>query len=163
MTIRIDAALLIPGRGDPIENGTVVLDGDQITYSGPTSDAPVEAGGVDATVPVVMPGLWDCHIHFGTEIPEELGKSVFRSPALIGARAVDELGCDAHPITRADHRPFDKHIHVQLLRNLGKRLPGVSVVHRRRAGDHAKRTDFRKVADQRLRHPIREVLLPWVA
>jgi imidazolonepropionase-like amidohydrolase len=92
MTIRIDAELLIPGRGEPIENGTVILDGDQIMYSGPSLDAPADGGGADATVPVVMPGLWDCHIHFGTETPEELGKSVFQSPALIGARAVDELG-----------------------------------------------------------------------
>ena len=92
MTIRIDAALLIPGRGDPIQNGTVILDGDQIMYSGPTSGAPAHDGGTDATVPVVMPGMWDCHIHFGTETPEELGKSVFQSPVLVGARAVDELG-----------------------------------------------------------------------
>jgi len=92
MTIRIDAALLIPGRGDPIENGTVILGGDQIMYSGPSSDAPADGGGADATVQVVMPGIWDCHIHFGTETPEELGKSAFQSPVVVGARAVDELG-----------------------------------------------------------------------
>ncbi len=92
MTIRVDAALLVPGRGNPIDDGTVIMDGDKIAYSGPTSGVPADAGDADAIVPVVMPGLWDCHIHFGTETPEELGSTALRSPALIGARAVDELG-----------------------------------------------------------------------
>ena len=92
MTIRVDADLLIPGRGAPIEHGTVVMDGGSISYAGPRSDAPDENPGSVTHVPVVLPGLWDCHIHFGTSTPEELAKIEYTSPAVIGSRAVDELG-----------------------------------------------------------------------
>jgi len=92
MTLRIDADLLIPGRGEPIHNGAVITEGSQITYAGPTSGAPTDAGPADASVPVVMPGLWDCHIHFGTPTPEEFNDLPFAPPSTMGARAVDELG-----------------------------------------------------------------------
>ena len=59
---RVDADLLIPGEGAPIANASVVFDGPTITYVGATSAAP-EAPDV-VQVPVVMPGLWDCHGHF---------------------------------------------------------------------------------------------------
>ena len=89
MAERIVADVLIPGRGDPIENGTVVLDGDVISYAGPSSGAPA-AGADDTTteVPAVLPGLWDCHTHFvGSATPNlELMGSL--SPATAGARAV---------------------------------------------------------------------------
>jgi len=92
MTLRIDADLLIPGRGDPIQRGTVMAEGSRIIYAGPTSGAPDNGGEVTAKVPVVMPGLWDCHIHFGTPTPEEFNDLPFNPPSTMGARAVDELG-----------------------------------------------------------------------
>lgn len=92
MTIRIDADLLIPGRGDPIQRGTVVLDGAQISFAGATSDLPDGVGGPTVTVPVVMPGLWDCHIHFGTPTPDEFDQPIFPPLAVFASRAVDELG-----------------------------------------------------------------------
>jgi len=58
---RIDADLLIPGRGEPIADGSVVFDGETISYVGIQSDAPEQAS---VHVPVVMPGLWECHGHF---------------------------------------------------------------------------------------------------
>ena len=48
MTTRIVADVLIPGRGEPIEQGTVVLDAGAITYAGPTAGAP--ANGPDDDV-----------------------------------------------------------------------------------------------------------------
>lgn len=62
MTTRIDADVLIPGRGEPIPSGSVVLDGDTISYVGPTVSAP----DADTTtkVLVAMPGMWECHGHF---------------------------------------------------------------------------------------------------
>jgi imidazolonepropionase-like amidohydrolase len=64
MTVRIEADLLIPGRGDPIAGGTVILEGSTIMFAGPSSAAP-DTPGADATrVPVVLPGLWDAHLHF---------------------------------------------------------------------------------------------------
>jgi imidazolonepropionase-like amidohydrolase len=71
MATRIVADVLIPGRGEPIEHGTVVLDAGAIAYAGPTSAAPAAASDDDVhEVPVVMPGLWDCHVHlFGMPVP----------------------------------------------------------------------------------------------
>jgi imidazolonepropionase-like amidohydrolase len=65
MVTRIEADLLIPGSGEPISNGCVVVDGSTITFAGPIENSP-RPGASDATVsvPVVMPGLWDCHTHF---------------------------------------------------------------------------------------------------
>jgi imidazolonepropionase-like amidohydrolase len=65
---RIEARLLIPGRGDPVSGGCVVINGETITYAGAAEDAPETPGADIHQVPVVMPGMWDCHSHFfGTE------------------------------------------------------------------------------------------------
>jgi imidazolonepropionase-like amidohydrolase len=61
---RIEADLLIPGRGVPVPDGAVVLDGTQISYAGPASAAPDTPGAVTHRAAAVMPGLWDCHGHF---------------------------------------------------------------------------------------------------
>jgi imidazolonepropionase-like amidohydrolase len=63
--LRIEADLLIPGRGTPIRDGVVVVDGDTIGYTGAAASEP-RRNGDDDTVQVVtvMPGLWDCHGHF---------------------------------------------------------------------------------------------------
>ncbi|MEU4806492.1 amidohydrolase family protein [Actinosynnema sp. NPDC023587] len=46
-------------------DAAVHLDGATITYAGPAADAPhTPAEVVRVRVPVVMPGLWDCHTHF---------------------------------------------------------------------------------------------------
>jgi len=68
---RIEADVLIPGRGDPIDRGCVVLDEGRITYAGPTSDAPSTPEATTMQAPVVMPGMWDCHGHFlGLKTPD---------------------------------------------------------------------------------------------
>jgi len=36
---RIEAELLLPGRGDPIRGGVVLLDGPVISYAGPAAAA----------------------------------------------------------------------------------------------------------------------------
>jgi len=65
MATHIIADILIPGRGDPIEYGTVVLEHGAVAYAGPTAGAPAPAPGDDVhEAPAVMPGLWDCHTHF---------------------------------------------------------------------------------------------------
>jgi imidazolonepropionase-like amidohydrolase len=92
MTIRIDTDLLIPGRGEPIKDGIVIMEDDTISFAGERSDAPSGAPDRTIEVPVLLPGLWDCHIHFGTQTPDELGSAMMPSPALLGSRAVDELG-----------------------------------------------------------------------
>ena len=41
---RIEADLLIPGRGAPVSDGVVVLDGPSIGYAGPARQAPPTPG-----------------------------------------------------------------------------------------------------------------------
>jgi imidazolonepropionase-like amidohydrolase len=59
---RIDADVLIPGRGRPVRDATVVFDGPTLDYVGPTADAPQTPTTFHAAA--VLPGLWDCHGHF---------------------------------------------------------------------------------------------------
>ena len=61
---RIEADLLVPGRGEPVRDGVVVLEGPTIAYAGPASGAPAHSGADPVHVRVAMPGLWDCHGHF---------------------------------------------------------------------------------------------------
>ena len=56
---RIEADILIPGRGEPIRDGCVVLDGATITYAGPIAGAPTTPSAGVHRVPAVLPGLWD--------------------------------------------------------------------------------------------------------
>ena len=89
MAEHIVADVLIPGRGDPIEGGTVVLDGAEIIYAGP-SDAAPSRGADDAVteVPTVLPGLWDCHTHFVGSSTPDLQVMASMSPVTAAARAV---------------------------------------------------------------------------
>jgi imidazolonepropionase-like amidohydrolase len=91
MTTRIEADLLIPGRGDPIERGTVVMDNGTITYAGPTRSAPDTPEADTSYVPVVMPGLWECHAHFVGLAEPNLETYITEPPARMAARAVGDL------------------------------------------------------------------------
>jgi imidazolonepropionase-like amidohydrolase len=86
VTIRIDAELLIPGRGEPIANGTVVCEGPTIRYAGPAADAPPTAGAEVVTAPVVLPGLWDCHGHFMGARTANIRDAALEPVALRGSR-----------------------------------------------------------------------------
>ena len=61
---RIEADLLIPGRGDPVRGGVVLLDGSRIGYAGPAGMAPETPGAAVSRAVTVMPGMWECHGHF---------------------------------------------------------------------------------------------------
>ncbi len=91
MTTRIIADILIPGRGDPIERGTVVLEHGAVAYAGPTAGAPAPTPDEDVhEAPAVMPGLWDCHTHF-VGMPQP-NLELLASSDVVGlaARAVDD-------------------------------------------------------------------------
>ena len=91
----IKTNLLIPGRGEPIKNGAVVIHEDKIAWAGAQSELPLKYSALNFTeVPVLLPGLWDCHVHyFGGGIdagPADYAQIVRMPPALAGARvAVD--------------------------------------------------------------------------
>ena len=64
MTTRIEADRMIPGRGAPVDDAVVVLDGARISYAGARDGAPPADNGDHVVhVPTVMPGLWECHGH----------------------------------------------------------------------------------------------------
>jgi imidazolonepropionase-like amidohydrolase len=88
---RIDAALLIPGRGEPVADATVLIDGTQISYAGPAAGAPAAAGAPRRRVQTVLPGLWDCHTHFMGSRDFDLARLVQEPVALRAARCARDL------------------------------------------------------------------------
>ena len=92
MQQRIVADVLIPGRGEPIEKGTVVTDGASIVYAGPTDGAPAATDGETVTeVAAVMPGLWDAHSHFVGMPNPNLETIATTEPVTAAARATADL------------------------------------------------------------------------
>lgn len=61
---RIEADVLIPGAGEPVPGGVLIIDGERITYAGPASTAPETTDATVTRARCVMPGMWDCHGHF---------------------------------------------------------------------------------------------------
>jgi imidazolonepropionase-like amidohydrolase len=88
---RIDAALLVPGRGEPVADATVLIDGTQISYAGPAAAAPDVISTARRRVPTVMPGLWDCHTHFMGSRDFDLARLVQEPVALRAARCARDL------------------------------------------------------------------------
>lgn len=86
----IKAKLLIPGRGDIIKDGVVIVEEQKIAWVGTHSDLPKFYSDVHLVdVPVVMPGLWDCHVHFMGSTTTSLG-TFGDEPALAGARTAKD-------------------------------------------------------------------------
>ncbi|KAI1826845.1 amidohydrolase [Xylaria intraflava] len=88
----VKAGLLIPGDGEPVENSAVVIQNKLIAWVGPADAIPskyTDAAHRDFSVPVVMPGLWDVHVHFHGEPPGASSgdqSSSLQHPATSGAR-----------------------------------------------------------------------------
>jgi imidazolonepropionase-like amidohydrolase len=88
---RIDAKLLIPGTGEPLRDASLIIKNGMIDWIGSAGDAP--AVGPDAqrfSVPVLMPGMWDCHTHL-TGLPDPPLAGAMRVPVPVAvARAVGD-------------------------------------------------------------------------
>lgn len=113
----IETDLLIPGRGEPIEDAALAWEDGRITWVGRRSDVPkaLQSATKREKVPVILPGLWDCHVHFlGTTSYRT--EDIWREPrALCGARgardvaevlnagytSVREVGGDGHELAKA--------------------------------------------------------------
>ncbi|KAH6664796.1 hypothetical protein F5X68DRAFT_195393 [Plectosphaerella plurivora] len=85
----IFADLLIPGRGSPVNNAVIgisLADG-TISFVGPQSgDIPPELASAPRThVRCLMPGLWDCHIHYSGIINVDTPLFCQTHPAYMGA------------------------------------------------------------------------------
>ena len=88
---RINAGLLIPGRGEPVRDATVLVDGSRISYAGPAASAPASPGAVTRSAATVMPGLWDCHGHFMGMRVVDLARLAQEPTALRAARSARDL------------------------------------------------------------------------
>jgi imidazolonepropionase-like amidohydrolase len=86
-SLRIDADVLIPGRGAPLARATVLVESGVIRYAGPRDGAPTTSPSVSYEVPVVMPGMWDCHCHLVGVRTLDLTRMVAEPVALLAARA----------------------------------------------------------------------------
>jgi imidazolonepropionase-like amidohydrolase len=88
---RIEAELLLPGAGEPVTDGVVVLDGPLITYAGPALQAPETPGATVHRTETVMPGMWDCHGHFLGVRTLDLGQLPLEPIPLRAARCARDL------------------------------------------------------------------------
>lgn len=88
---RIEAELLIPGSGEPVTDGVVILDGPVISYAGAAAGAPSTPGAAVHRTETVLPGLWDCHGHFMGMRSLDLGRLPQEPVALRAARSVRDL------------------------------------------------------------------------
>jgi imidazolonepropionase-like amidohydrolase len=88
---RIEAELLIPGRGAPVRDGIVLLDGPHITYAGPAATAPQTPGATLRRAAAVMPGMWDCHGHLLGTRSFDLDRLPLEPEPLRAARCTRDL------------------------------------------------------------------------
>ncbi|KAI0837428.1 amidohydrolase [Hypoxylon sp. FL0890] len=89
----ITTRLLIPGAGEPLQDAALVIENKLIAWLGAQAAIPseyTEAPHKSYSVPYLMPGLWDCHVHFGGESEAESSDSMLgfitEHPAAAGAR-----------------------------------------------------------------------------
>ncbi len=92
MTTRIEANRMIPGRGDPIDDAVVVLEGTAISYAGPTSGAPATPGAEVVSTPAVMPGMWETHSHFWGLDTANIEALITHDPRVGAVRAAQDIG-----------------------------------------------------------------------
>ena len=88
---RIEAELLIPGRGEPVRDGVVVLDGARIELRRAGRGGAADARRRVSRAATVMPGMWDCHGHFLGTRTFDLGQLPLEPLALRGARSARDL------------------------------------------------------------------------
>ncbi|KYG42380.1 hypothetical protein M433DRAFT_7197 [Acidomyces richmondensis BFW] len=93
--VRVDADLLIPGKGKPIKHGVLVFDSKdkKIIYVGCQNELPNIHSAINKSyhVPALMPGLWDCHVHYFGMETAYLDNLALLSPSLAGMRNARDL------------------------------------------------------------------------
>ncbi len=87
MTVRIEAKRLIPGRGEVVDGGVVVLNGKSISYAGTAGEAPETPGADVVATDTVMPGMWECHGHFMGIYTSNISEQVTTRPEVAAIRS----------------------------------------------------------------------------
>ncbi|KAL9620184.1 MAG: hypothetical protein Q9160_005299 [Pyrenula sp. 1 TL-2023] len=83
----IHASTLIPGRGASQRDQIVILKSGKIAHIGPPSSLPKKYSSLKPTsVKYLLPGLWDCHVHFMGLAALSLPDLNSTSPAALGLR-----------------------------------------------------------------------------
>ena len=99
--LAITGVRLIDGTGaDPIDDATIVVEGERITSLGPSASVtiPGDATVVEADGKTMLPGLIDCHVHLTGQWGYDLLRSLMTPPSLSvlygvpNARATLEAG-----------------------------------------------------------------------
>lgn len=90
---RVDVSTLIPGRGTPIKDASLVFQDTKIVWVGQAASLSKEHAKLEpvATVPFLMPGMWDCHVHFVGAANYDIVGLASVAPALAGARAARDV------------------------------------------------------------------------
>ena len=88
---RIEAELLIPGAGEPVSDGVVIIDDSVISFAGPAGQAPATPAASVHQAGTVMPGMWDCHGHFLGMRTLDLGRLPLDPVPLRAARCARDL------------------------------------------------------------------------
>src|SRR5260370_19535209 len=88
---RIEAELLVPGSGEPVPEGVVVLEGPIISYAGPAREAPETPAAAVHRTEAVLPGMWDCHGHFFGVRTMDVGRLPLEPVPLRAARCARDL------------------------------------------------------------------------
>jgi len=96
MSTAIVGARVVPVAGEPIDGGTVLLDGGKIAaVQGPDAAVPADAERVDAAGKWVLPGFIDAHAHVGLHEEAEgwAGRDVneMTRPVTAYVRALDAI------------------------------------------------------------------------
>ena len=92
LAFRVDAELLIPGRGQPIPNSSLIVDKGKISYAGATNNLSSEYVKLSPTkVSILVPGMWDCHVHLAGTTEFSLDDWATTPPALAGARLARDV------------------------------------------------------------------------
>lgn len=93
--IGITADLLIPGKGKPLKDQAVVAKHGRIVFVGSRKDVASQFASIKwHEVPVLMPGMWECHAHFMGADPNKPINSenmALTNPTVAGARNVRAL------------------------------------------------------------------------
>ncbi|MFQ5967034.1 MAG: amidohydrolase family protein [Acidimicrobiia bacterium] len=87
---RINAGILIPGRGDPISDGCLVIERGVIVYAGKAEGAPAAPGATEVVTEAVMPGMWDCHGHFAGLTRPDIEQSFAVPEAMAALRGLTD-------------------------------------------------------------------------
>jgi len=90
MTVRIEATRLIPGRGDIVDDGVVVMDDSTITFAGAAAEAPDTPNAEVVETDTVMPGMWECHGHFIGIYTANIDEALTTRPQLASMRVTKD-------------------------------------------------------------------------